>query len=107
MTMTSEPTATPAPPAVPVAGVEVSSLRDIDQVVELGTTWVRRNALQWFKIEPGWGHGTGGYGIAGYHLYMRWGCKRLIARGAPDWAFAPLRCGHSKQDWIICSLQDQ
>jgi hypothetical protein len=82
-----------------VAGIEIHREADIDMVDGLGTYWVRRNALPWFKVEPemgarNWSEVVGldeelsRISEAGMEVV-------LIVRGAPDWALRTpgLRCG--------------
>jgi hypothetical protein len=60
---TPGPTETPVPPVVatpvaplfPLTGIEIASYGDIDQAVQAGAYWVRRNGLIWSVVEPGEG----------------------------------------------------
>lgn len=103
-TVTPEPTATPAPPEWPAAGIEVKSETDIRLAAELGTTWIRRNALQWHKIEPVPGERKweeAAWLDAELKLISEAGMEAvLIVRGAPDWALriAGPTCGAIKSE---------
>jgi hypothetical protein len=99
-----EPTAMPAPPEILPAGVEIKGVPDIVQVGELGASWVRRNALWWFNVEPEPGVRNWN-GVAGLEEELRQVAAAnmqmvLIVRGAPEWAQQTpgLRCGLLKQD---------
>lgn len=87
---TPVPTSLPTPPELPVPGIEVHSVPDVEMAAGLGAYWVRKNALQWSKIEPENGMRNWNE-VAGLdHELIRISESGmqviLIVRGAPDWA---------------------
>ena len=98
-TETPAPTITPLPTEEPVDGMEINRASDIDFLSELGTYWVRRNGLLWFKIEPEMGARDWSEAAeldGELRRITEAGMQAiLIVRGAPDWALdtAGLQCG--------------
>ncbi len=89
---TTGPTAAPAwvEPVPPYAGVEIHRLADIDLVQGLGAAWVRRNALQWARVEPVEGE-RNWEAVAGLEAELQEMASRgiqviLVVRDTPAWA---------------------
>jgi hypothetical protein len=86
----ASPPPSPSIPQVPFMGVQISGLSDFNQVSDLGTYWIRRNALIWHQVEPEEGM-RNWEALEGLEMEMITASEHgqeviLIVRGTPNWA---------------------
>lgn len=92
---------------LPIFGIEtnpISSSGGMDQILQTGTRWVRRNGIVWSDIEPTQG-ARAWNAVASLEQELRYASSRgvqviLIVRGAPTWArkISSSGCGPIRQD---------
>ena len=50
------PTPTPTAPALPISGIEIHGIDEVELIQQAGLSWARVNGLFWGEVEPVEGH---------------------------------------------------
>jgi hypothetical protein len=102
-----QPTSTPASPSIPISGIEIQGIDEIQIVQQAGMTWVRRNGLLWSEVESIEGRREWEQvNLLEQELIAISGAGMrviLVVRDAPEWAqLQPgISCGAIKPDSLL------